>query len=791
MSDPQDLLYTNQFISTNILSEEEITNEINYYDRFKKYVDNNTKSDTEKYIDDNLYESSDINIDKTLYKKWPIGNKKNHYPLFDSYINDISVNRYKKEILTKITIDSRNRDLTKYQTPNDFILDLPKVFNNIKKIEINDIIFPNVIQSVNNYSNNLAWQYASQNYLINNNIDNTIIPVPDELREISYSSLPNSIYAYSVTAGTSGNIPDLDNYLVYQTQISPGNYNIVTLTESIRRSTQNIIHGANLNTLNNNIVEQPYLAYPGRLGTPHLFSLNINPYSNLVQFVNRIEEVNISAIQTFSPYENNFEENDLFYYFSSQYSPTNAYILDTRLIYILVPAYNDVTYQYYLNVHCIYTPNAFPLVITDLKRSVGNINENLINYTEFYDINIYTQNGYSQDELDSISYYKFIDTITFSTSNTDNVNPSLNTSFVKKYLRFGLKLSLGNAQGNNYNSSGRFVRPSLSETLVYADSLKKVLQNFGDTIIPDTFNGTFFNSTNTTDPGTIDGVYKHTYTTSGIYADYVILDNPPLIGRALLFRWIFDKINGNYVQYETESINTKKRTLLHILAWPISNNTNTLYTLDINDGFKFVHTNAQAFIITKDNININNLVNKNIPPSLSLSLQNIGDQYFFITNSYVFIKINFNSSLSQQQNDQVLDAVAAQNLQYNQTYINENLFNVGIGEDYTCLFNSDFIPVLRIDPSNISAKLILSNIPGNIDTTLSNIINNNSSITYYNNNLNDIYSISVSVYDPNFRLLYLRNNFSFTLNIIEIRDILKETLVNSKTNNVVTTGHFI
>jgi hypothetical protein len=157
----------------------------------------------------------------------------------------------------------------------------------------------------------------------------------------------------------------------------------------------------------------------------------------------------------------------------------------------------------------------------------------------------------------------------------------------------------------------------------------------------------------------------------------------------------------------------------------------------------------------------------------------------------VFIKINFNSSFSEQQNDQVLDAVAAQNLQYNQTYINENLFNVGIGEDYTCLLNSDFIPVFRIDPSNISAKLILSNIPGNIDTTLSNIINNNSSITYYNNNLNDIYTISVSVYDPNFRLLYLRNNFSFSLNIIEIRDILKETLVNSKTNDVVTTGHFI
>ena len=46
-------------------------------------------------------------------------------------------------------------------------------------------------------------------------------------------------------------------------------------------------------------------------------------------------------------------------------------------------------------------------------------------------------------------------------------------------------------------------------------------------------------------------------------------------------------------------------------------------------------------------------------------------------------------------------------------------------------------------------------------------------------------------YDSNLKLLTVTNNFSFTLNIHEVKDILKETLIDTKTNNVVTTGHFI
>lgn len=40
-------------------------------------------------------------------------------------------------------------------------------------------------------------------------------------------------------------------------------------------------------------------------------------------------------------------------------------------------------------------------------------------------------------------------------------------------------------------------------------------------------------------------------------SNYRVLNENPLIGRALLFRWIFDKQNDNYLNYEYETDNVK------------------------------------------------------------------------------------------------------------------------------------------------------------------------------------------------------------------------------------------
>ena len=701
------------------------------------------------------------------------------------YLNKGFLSKKGEEVITKINIDSRNRDIRKFIYANSFTLEFSKIFNNVKKFVINDIVFPNISQSITNVNNNLTWQYPSENFLVNQNIDKSIIPVPIYNKQISYSSLPNSVYSYSTVGGSVDNL-NVDDLLTYETGVTPSYYTISTLITSIRKATSYIIHGQNLQkqTKTEIVLEQPYLAYPKRIGTPHLFTTSIDPISSIVRFVNRIEEIEIIAMQTFSPYEDNFKDNDLFYNFSSQYN-LSGYKLDSKYIYIILPAIDDITYQYYHNTKCIYTPNAFPLVITNLNVDVGNINGLLLNFTEFYDLNIYLQNGYKEEDLNSISYYKFVDGITLNSGIIDIIN------FNKKYLRFALKLSTGIINGLNYNSDGNTIRPSTTSNLVFSNSLNNYLNNYGNVVIPRKLIGTLYNSTTTQDPGSFDGTFISSNNTSGILCEYTFIFNKVLIGRALLFRWIYDRKDNEYIQYEFNTDNEKKRSLLTKLAWPIANSTNYLYTVDQSNGFRFVHSNLQSSIIDKLNISptTNSFYTKT--PSIKLNLQRSGEDYYFVNNSYIFLKVDFNTNSNSTDNDQIINAISSNNLQYNQNYINDELFEVPIGGDYTCIKNYNNINVYKKDQYHIFAKLILSNTPGNTDSTLSNIINNNSFSINYNSTCDNISSINVNVYTYDMRLITLSNDFSFTLNIHEIKDVLKETFINSKTNNVTSTGNFI
>ena len=808
MSDPQDLLYTNKFVEKSSLTNDELVKESEYYNRFKNYIDDGVVDETKKYIENNLNETSEINIDRTLYKKWPIDKNKNHYPLFDSYINDISVDRYKKEIVTKVNIDSKNRDISKYLNSNNFSLPLGKVFNNIKKIVVTDINFRNMNQSINNTNNNLAWQYPSQNFLINNNIDGKIIPNPG-IKPISFSFMPNSAYAYDNQGTYNINI---ENYLVYQTNINPGFYNIDTLISTIKRSTSKILHGQN-SSVAIKVLEQPYLAFPKMIGLPHLFTCDINPLTNVVNFVNRIEEVQIAAIQTFSPYENNFVSNDVFNNFLSNSSYTTKYSLDPSYIYILLPA-NDVTYQYYQNTNCIYRPNPFPLVITNLTTSIGNIDPGLLNYVEFYDYFIYLNAGYDESDIQNISYYKPIDTIVISNNITNTTTDQLNYS--NTYIRFGLKLAITNDNINIDTGSavnGSYIKPAITENIIISDTLKNFLDNYNNVYVSSgststgSVTGTISTSTNsvtnniatpgvsssdvncTTTNTTTNIISSTSYSTSGVLCDYKYVIDKPLIGRALLFKWIFDKQNENYVDFEYETDNVKKRSLLHILAWPIANETLGLYTVEDNYGFKFVHSNESSLLLNKNNVaNYKKL--KTRFPLLNLNLQYISGKYYFVNNSYIFLKLNFNSATSNSHSDQYYNAISDIEREYNQVYIDNELFNVGIGEDYTSIDGCKYINIYKKDQTDIFTKIMLSNVPGNYDFVASNTVKDSYYINYdfVDNNISEI---SVGVYDSNMKLLTVLINFSFTLQIHEINYVLKETLVDSKTNSVSSTGNFI
>ena len=56
---PQDLLYTNQFVATNVINKSELKKETKYYKQFQDHVDKNANI-TKKYLDRNVKDGDPI-----------------------------------------------------------------------------------------------------------------------------------------------------------------------------------------------------------------------------------------------------------------------------------------------------------------------------------------------------------------------------------------------------------------------------------------------------------------------------------------------------------------------------------------------------------------------------------------------------------------------------------------------------------------------------------------------------------------------------------------------------------
>ena len=192
-------------------------------------------------------------------------------------------------------------------------------------------------------------------------------------------------------------------------------------------------------------------------------------------------------------------------------------------------------------------------------------------------------------------------------------------------------------------------------------------------------------------------------------------------------------------------------------------------------------------------MNNNQSLNQQNIITFPLNLFYDGNNYYFSTNNYVFLKILSDSTDLGSSNtiEQLLSAQSISSNQYEQNYIFQNLLNVGIGEDYTYIQGCNNLELLKKSYDGITAKIIVSPLPGTININNSNIINNSNSFTFYNGSLDSVNNLNISLYDSNFEMLNIYNNYSFTLNIVEDIHVLKETLINSKTNNVTSTGNYI
>lgn len=786
MNDPQDLLYTNSFINTEILNENDIKRETNNYDRFIDYESNqNTEAtnNTLKYINNDDQETDSINIQKNNFQPFPIDNNKNNYPMFDPLLKDLSKNTYTKIRDNIINIDASSRNPILYPLSSKFKVDLPRTINNIQQIEINNINIPNFLKSVNSIKNNFSWQYFSDYYTYTD-LSYNIIPFQDILnrRFYSYLDIPFSSYFIEQSIIDQDLTYDPSNFLTYQVNIQEGNYTIDELVEEIETSSSKILHGIDKSVYLQkkpeniyNICEEPYFSFPNLKGAGHNWKFEIIKQSGSVYCTNRMEEIYITSIQTFfnsgkklsSEY---FKQNDIFYNYSSL---GTKYSLDPKYIYITLPFIQGVTDQWFdnsgqssnknlypdNNYNNPFKINPFPLVISyDIFDN--NNKPDLFNFvsqftmTTFWDLRLYTVtpfpagiNLYTEDQMFNISYYKFSDIISF---------PDSNINLIRIALRWSPASSKGVPVQNAIPKPDYgYFNPTNNITEIFNKSVSDCINNYSNN--------------------------KNIYNINNLKLK---------IGRSLPCRLIYGKDNNKFQHYKTENINETKKSILEYFNFSIANSTNGDIKNIVNRGFCFIHSNVYGSTINQNNVisqfidSLSMINTKNV----DLGLKIVNNNFYLRNNNYIFLKISFDGidlgKIRQNQNE---IAFSETQKHVNQNYSNSNLVNyLGIGESANCFSN-----VIEVESKNydgIFCKIFTSTIPGDI-----NVLDNNLSskiiFNAYENLLTNVTNIKIEILDSDLKIINTSENYSFDLKFIYSDSKLKETNINTKTNKIDLVGN--
>lgn len=187
--DPNDLLSTNVFISKPDLNPNV---SLDSNEEFKKYYEKEIQRQNESKIQASIkkIELKDVNHSED--------NDDNNMLNTNSFSKDAGdgesggqVSRFVRENKTLVSIDSRDRIKTLYPKPNNFKMFLGKTFNNVKKIEMVSLEFPNTDAVINTNNNRIYWRNQEDIDLDITVINEGVVTYPIysvELRTGSYTS---------------------------------------------------------------------------------------------------------------------------------------------------------------------------------------------------------------------------------------------------------------------------------------------------------------------------------------------------------------------------------------------------------------------------------------------------------------------------------------------------------------------------------------------------------------------------------------------------------------------------
>ena len=480
------------------------------------------------------------------------------------------------------------------------------------------------------------------------------------------------IFEYPTSEESISNIPiptgELTTNKVYRgTRLPEGFYTVESLEESLTASLNQILHKNEFTDVTP--------------GTPHDFYVDIDPETQKVKLINRIEACPVFAMQTIlDPVE------DIFASFVT--GPTGTDIVQGNCFYVVYKKELD-------------SDNGFPLVITD-SGGIGNLSITDINCVTFFEVMSGLAEGLN---------YEFFD-----------------------------QLLIGGINYYRYRFCGDTFTVNASENRIYrraGGNWDKILDGMG-----------IFN---------------------------YVLDEGVLarVGRGLPFALFYQRsqLTTCLCQSSLDTLNEDGsiNTVLGILGFNVQNDEVNLED-PTPPTYQYIWSNKDSYTLSSTSFSstVNDNVGQAFPNNL-LDLEYADGKYFFRSEDYIFLRLVVMEDQKELGNQLILAGpIETPDNQPTDIYYNTAI-NGQIAE-------SERLQRKSLD--QLFAKIDLDPVPGNNTNSVAGYISNN--LDFKNEQLNTLSEIGVQFLDREGRLLNLRADNHFVLQIIEKRNVLDNVLLNTQ-----------
>jgi hypothetical protein len=728
----QDLLSTNGYQTNRSISGtqqqklmEERQQHVNYNPLLQQHSAR-TRQIRDRELSSQSNTQSNLNRSRSITSPFPNTGTQNSRPILSDAMQDITLTRYQKDIVSPVLMDSKRRDPLKNPYPNNYTLYLGREFNQVHKIVLSDLTMVNPNPPVNPENNSLVFKTPTLYDVFHTPLLFSLYPIePTATRNQEYVQIYERV---------KDNLYFNDVVTSYDFTIAPGFYTTVDITDQITQQSRQYMFHPSMALIQNKIIPEH---------APLQLICNIYPQTQEVIFTLRTEEIQLIAVQTLLEDTTNADPLKQFSNYSATPNPTfTQYGIPMCLIAIPIFYGTESQRSFFGTVDVpvtVQTTNFLPLFIDQVGiPDVGGISYKNIQNTLFFDHNLKEYLPLKS----STNVYAYYDTITMPTTNWT-------------YQRYAL---YGHSQ-----TTGVPLVPSKNEIDVFHKTLQTYFNSNWNTN-----NCIYLSITYGTEGGSFGGGAQTVEPVSRT------------IGRSFPIQFL-ESIPRTIVT-PTGNVTQCKPTLLTILGWIFPEET---YTVSREASYKFIHRNIDVLLetafglgVTLDPFHITREAivydYKQLPTNLLL-LDKVGDFYYFRGEPYIFIKLLMGTDIQQPVGNERL-IVANSNPNSFQYYVAPSAQN-NIEAERGILTNSldgMFAKILLLE----NAPNVLF-IPGEI-----------AEVSFYDTPIEKLNTLTIQFYSPSGKLLESRSEHSFTLEIHELQHILKDTHLDSKTGGVVTTGYY-